>query len=153
MSPGTDRRPLSGRGAYRVWREIATRWADNDVYGHVNNVVHYSWFDTAVNAWLIENGLLDIEAGDPIGLVVETGCRYAGSLAYPEPVEIGLGVERLGSSSVTYRLGVFAKGAETPAAEGHFTHVYVGRESRRPVPLPEDWRAKLGTIMLEASDD
>ena len=143
-----SREPLRGRDAYPVWREISTRWADNDAYGHVNNVVHYSWFDTAVNVWLIENGLLDLVHGDPIGLVVETGCRYAGSLTYPEPVEIGLGVERLGGSSVTYRLGVFAKGAEQPAAEGHFTHVYVGRESRRPVPLPEAWRAKLETIPL-----
>ena len=143
-----SREALRGRAAYPVWREIATRWSDNDVYGHVNNVVHYSWFDTAVNAWLIENGLLDIEAGDPIGLVVETGCRYAGSLAYPEPVEIGLGVERLGGSSVTYRLGVFAKGAADAAAEGHFTHVYVGRESRRPMQLPDAWRATLETIRL-----
>jgi len=143
-----SREALQGRGAYPVWREIATRWADNDAYGHVNNVVHYSWFDTAVNAWLIENGLLDIEHGDPIGLVVETGCRYAGSLTYPEPVEIGLGVERLGGSSVTYRLGVFARGTAAAAAEGHFTHVYVGRESRRPVPLPGLWRAKLEGIRL-----
>jgi acyl-CoA thioester hydrolase len=143
-----SREPLKGRGAYPVWREIATRWADNDAYGHVNNVVHYSWFDTAVNAWLIEAGLLDVAAGDPIGLVVETGCRYAASLTYPEPVEIGLGVERLGTSSVTYRLGVFAKGAESAAAEGHFTHVYVDRESRRPAALPPAWRAKLETIKL-----
>jgi acyl-CoA thioester hydrolase len=147
-----SRAALLGRGAYPVWREIATRWADNDVYGHVNNVVHYSWFDTAVNAWLIDNGLLDIEAGDPIGLVVETGCRYAGSLTYPEPVEIGLGVARLGGSSVTYRLGVFAKGGGEAAAEGHFTHVYVGRESRRPVPLPDAWRARLEAIKLGGSD-
>jgi len=146
------RAPLKGRGAYKVWREIATRWSDNDAYGHVNNVVHYSWFDTAVNAWLIENGLLDIAHGDPIGLVVETGCRYAGSLTYPEPVEIGLGVERLGGSSVTWRLGVFAKGADAAAAEGHFTHVYVGRESRRPVALPEAWRARLEAIRMEACD-
>ena len=139
---------MKGRGAYPVWREIATRWADNDAYGHVNNAVHYSWFDTAVNAWLIEIGLLDIAQGDPIGLVVETGCRYAAPLTYPEPVEIGLGVERLGNSSVTYRLCVFAKGAESPAAEGHFTHVYVGRESRRPVPLPDAWREKLTAIEL-----
>ena len=139
---------MKGRGAYKVWREIPTRWADNDAYGHVNNVVHYSWFDTAVNAWLIDNGLLDVATGDPIGLVVETGCRYAGALTYPEPVEIGLGVERLGSSSVTYRLGVFAKGADDAAAEGRFTHVYVGRESRRPVALPEAWRAKLDAIGL-----
>jgi acyl-CoA thioester hydrolase len=140
------------RGAYPVWREIGTRWADNDSYGHVNNTVHYSWFDTAVNAWLIEAGLLDVAAGDPIGLVVETGCRYAQSLAYPEPVEIGLGVERLGTSSVTYRLGVFAKGSDEPAAEGHFTHVYVGRESRRPTALPADWRTKLETIRLGDRD-
>jgi acyl-CoA thioester hydrolase len=140
---------MKGRGAYRVWREIATRWADNDAYGHVNNAVHYSWFDTAVNAWLIEADLLDIAAGDPIGLVVETGCRYAASLTYPEAVEIGLGVEHLGGSSVRYRIGVFAKGSKTPAAEGHFVHVYVDRETRRPTPLPAEWREKLETIRLQ----
>ena len=144
--------PLLGRAAYPVWREIATRWSDNDVYGHVNNVVHYSWFDTAVNAWLIEAGLLDVERGDPIGLVVETGCRYAASLSYPEPVEIGLGVEKLGTSSVRYRIGVFAKGVAEAAAEGHFVHVYVGRESRRPVPLPDAWRSRLEAICLRGDD-
>lgn len=143
-----NRAPLKGRSAYKVWREMATRWADNDAYGHINNVVHYSWFDSAVNAWLIEAGLLDIETGDPIGLVVETGCRYAGSLTYPEPVEIGFGVERLGNSSVTYRLGVFAKGDDEPAAEGHFVHVYVDRETRRPVELPLAWRARLEAILM-----
>jgi acyl-CoA thioester hydrolase len=106
-----------------VWREIGTRWADNDAYGHVNNTVYYQWFDTAVNAWLIEAGLLDVATGDPIGLVVETGCRYARPLAYPEPVEVGLAVERLGRSSVRYRLGVFAKGRVEAAAEGFFVHV------------------------------
>ncbi|GAA4812296.1 thioesterase family protein [Sphingosinicella ginsenosidimutans] len=140
--------PMRGRAAYPVWREIATRWSDNDVYGHVNNVVHYSWFDTAVNAWLIEAGLLDVDRGDPIGLVVETGCRYAASLSYPEPVEIGLGVEHLGTSSVRYRIGVFARGAAAPAAEGHFVHVYVNRADRRPAPLPDAWRATLESIRL-----
>ena len=140
--------PLLGRAAYPVWREIATRWSDNDVYGHVNNVVHYSWFDTAVNAWLIEAGLLDVDRGDPIGLVVETGCRYAASLSYPEPVEIGLGVEHLGTSSVRYRIGVFARGAAAPAAEGHFVHVYVNRADRRPAPLPDAWRATLESIRM-----
>jgi acyl-CoA thioester hydrolase len=140
---------LKPRSAYPVWREIPTRWADNDAYGHINNTVYYAWFDTAVNSWLIEAGLLDIETGDPIGLVVETGCRYAAPLAYPEPVEIGLGVERLGSSSVTYRLAVFAKGADDAAAEGHFTHVYVGREDRRPAELPAAWRTKLEAIALK----
>ena len=141
-----SREPLRGRGAYKVWREMGTRWADNDTYGHVNNTVYYQWFDTAVNNWLIEAGLLDLVAGDPIGLVVETGCRYARPLAYPEPVEVGLAVERLGRSSVRYRLGVFAKGGVEAAAEGFFVHVYVGREGRRPVELPEAWREKLEGI-------
>jgi acyl-CoA thioester hydrolase len=139
---------LRGREAYRVWRQIGTRWADNDAYGHVNNTVYYQWFDTAVNAWLIEAGLLDVAAGDPIGLVVETGCRYARPLAYPEPVEVGLAVEQLGRSSVRYRIGAFGRGAEEAAAEGFFVHVYVGRESRRPVELPEAWRARLVGIAV-----
>jgi acyl-CoA thioester hydrolase len=143
-----SRAPLLGRGAYTVWCEVGTRWADNDAYGHVNNTVYYEWFDTAVNAWLIEAGLLDVAAGDPIGLVVETGCRYARPLSYPEPVEVGLAVEQLGRSSVRYRLGVFAKGAEEAAAEGFFIHVYVGRESRRPVELPDAWREKLTGIAV-----
>jgi acyl-CoA thioester hydrolase len=138
--------PLRGRDAYPVWREIGTRWADNDAYGHVNNTIYYAWFDTAVNAWLIEAGLLDVAAGDPIGLVVETGCRYARPLAYPQDVEVGLAVERLGTSSVRYRLGVFAKGGDDPAAEGFFVHVYVDRETRRPVALPEPWRERLAKI-------
>ena len=138
---------LKDRSSYRAWREITTRWADSDAYGHVNNTVYYSWFDSAVNAWLIEAGLLDLAAGDPIGLVVETGCRYARALAYPEPVEIGIAVERLGRSSVRYRLGVFAKGSDEAAAEAHFVHVYVGRESRRPVELPPAWRERLEGIL------
>ena len=133
------------REAYAHVLAIPTRWADNDVYGHVNNIVYYGWFDTAVNAWLAEAGLLDIARGDLIGLVVETGCRYAAPLAFPEPVEVGLAVERVGSSSVRYRLGVFRAGADEAAAEGFFVHVYVDRESRRPVPLPQGWR-----IVLEA---
>jgi acyl-CoA thioester hydrolase len=141
------REPLRGRASYRVWRQIGTRWADNDVYGHVNNVVYYSWFDTAVNGWLVEQGLLDAAAGGPIGLVVETGCRYARPLAFPEPVEIGLSVADIGKSSVRYHLGVFAKNAPEAAAEGHFVHVYVGRDSRRPVPLPGEWRRRFETIL------
>ena len=141
-----SRAPLRGRSDYEVWREIGTRWADNDAYGHVNNTVYYQWFDTAVNAWLIEAGLLDVAAGDPIGLVAETGCRYAAPLSYPEPVEVGLAVERLGTSSVRYRLGVFGKGRDEPAAEGFFVHVYVSRETRRPAPLPEAWRKALEGI-------
>jgi acyl-CoA thioester hydrolase len=141
-----SREPLRGRDSYKLWREIGTRWGDNDVYGHVNNVVYYGWFDTAVNGWLIDQGLLDIASGDPIGLVVETGCRYARPLAYPEPVDVGLAVESLGKSSVRYRLGVFAKNSDEAAAEGFFVHVYVGRESRRPVELPAPWRKAFEAI-------
>jgi acyl-CoA thioester hydrolase len=142
----SSREPLRGREAYKVWRPITTRWADNDAYGHVNNTVYYAWFDTAVNAWLIAAGLLDIGRGDPIGLVVETGCRYARPLAYPDPVEVGLAVESVGTSSVRYRLGVFREGSDEAAAEGHFVHVYVGRTSRRPAALPETWRGAFEAI-------
>jgi acyl-CoA thioester hydrolase len=126
---------------------IATRWADNDAYGHVNNTVYYQWFDTAVNCWLIEAGLLDIEKGDPIGLVVETGCAYFAPLSFPGDIEVGIAVERLGTSSVTYRIGVFGTGSASASAQGHFTHVYVGRDSRRPAALPEGWRAKLEKLL------
>jgi acyl-CoA thioester hydrolase len=135
-----------GRDAYRWFMRMATRWADNDAYGHVNNTVYYQWFDTAVNQWLVEQGLLEIAAGDPIGLVVETGCSYFAPLSFPADVEVGLAVERLGSSSVTYRLGVFGAGLSEPSAQGHFTHVYVARNGRRPVVLPERWREKLQTL-------
>ncbi|GGB40418.1 thioesterase [Sphingomonas metalli] len=146
MTDETTRAPLHPRTAYRWWQPIVTRWSDNDAYGHVNNAIYYHWFDTAVNAWLIAQGLLDVERGDPIGLVVETRCRYARPLAYPEPVEIGLAVERLGRSSVTYRLGAFATGEADPAAQALFTHVYVDRPTRRPVPLPDAWRERLETL-------
>jgi acyl-CoA thioester hydrolase len=139
-----DPRP---RSEYRAWRTIATRWADNDAYGHVNNVVHYAWFDTAVNAWLLEAGLLDIGQGDPIGLVVETGCRYFAPLSFPETADVGIAIARLGTSSVTYRLGIFPEGQEGAAAEGEFTHVYVDRIGRKPRPLPDEWRATLETLL------
>jgi len=132
-----------GRDGYRHFTTITTRWADNDAYGHVNNTVYYEWFDTAVNRWLVEQGLLDIERGDPIGLVVETGCSYFAPLAFPADVEIGLAMDKLGTSSVTYRIGVFATGSPEAAAQGRFTHVYVGRDSRRPTALPDEWRRKL----------
>lgn len=134
-----SRSPFRPRAAYHHWTLITTRWRDNDVYGHVNNVVYYSWFDTAVTGWLMDAGLLGLSS-DPIGVVVENGCRYAASLAFPQPVEIGLTIARLGTSSVTYHLGVFVTGADEASAEGHFTHVYVDRVNRRPVPLPPQWR-------------
>ena len=140
--------PLKGRDAYRAWHDVTTRWADNDAYGHVNNTVYYSWFDSAVNAWLIGAGLLDVAEGNPIGLVVETGCRYARPLTFPEPVEIGLAVERIGKSSVRYSLGVFSKNSSEPSAEGHFTHVYVDRTTRRPAEIPTSWRHMLEALVL-----
>jgi acyl-CoA thioester hydrolase len=136
------------RGDYKLFRTIGTRWMDNDAYGHVNNVVYYSWFDTAVNAWLIEQGALDIHHGDTIGLVIETHCNYFESLAFPQMVEAGLRVARLGTSSVRYEIGLFGQGSETAAAQGHFIHVYVNKITRRPVPLPDNLRALLQTIAL-----
>lgn len=137
-----------GREAFPVFRSITTRWMDNDVYGHVNNVVYYSWFDTAVNAWLIEQGALDIHGGAVIGLVVETGCNYYASLAFPQTIEAGIRVARLGNSSVRYEVGLFAQGAPQAAAQGHFVHVYVDRQTRRPTPLPAALRSVLSTITV-----
>ena len=144
----SGRQQRLSRGDFRVFRAISTRWHDNDVYGHVNNVVYYGWFDTAVNAWLIETGLLDPATSPVIGLVAETGCTYFESVAFPETVEIGMAVERIGTSSVTYRLGVFRSGADLAAAQGRFTHVHVDRASQRPVPIPADLRRALETLAV-----
>ena len=143
-----SRRQPARRGDFKAWRQVTTRWADNDAYGHVNNTVYYEWFDSAVNAWLVEQGLLDIAAGDPIALVVETRCSYFAALAFPETVEVGLTIARLGTSSIGYRIGIFAEGSETAAADGDFVHVVVDRASRRPVDIPADWRAKLETLIV-----
>lgn len=132
-APAPQRPQPLPRTHFRAFRPIGTRWMDNDIYGHVNNVVYYSWFDTAVNGHLIEQGALDIHAGDVIGLVVETQCHYFAPLAFPQPVEAGLRVAHIGRSSVRYEVGIFAVGADTCAARGHFVHVYVDRDSRRPV--------------------
>ena len=141
-----SRTPPAGRSEFKVWRRFTTRWADNDAYGHVNNTVFYQWFDSAVNAWLIEQGMLDIANGDPIALVVETRCTYAAPLAFPQDVDVGLAISDLGRSSMRYRIGIFAAGGETAAAEGEFVHVAVDRQSRTPVPIPDDWRRKLEAI-------
>ncbi|MDO9359001.1 MAG: thioesterase family protein [Polaromonas sp.] len=129
------------RSAYRIFRPIGTRWMDNDVYGHVNNVVYYSWFDTAVNGYLIESGAIDIHTGEVIGLVIETQCNYFAPLAFPDPVIAGIRVAHVGSSSVRYEVGLFSgkngdPAQETTAARGHFIHVYVDKQTRRPVALP-----------------
>ena len=141
-----SRREPASRSAFKVWRSVTTRWADNDAYGHVNNTVYYEWFDSAVNAWMVEQGILDIEAGDPIALVVETRCSYASPLAFPQDVEIGLRVGTIGRSSIRYHIGVFASGSERASAEGEFVHVVVDRASRRPVSIPAAWRDRLEAI-------
>ena len=134
------------RSAYRVFRSIATRWMDNDAYGHVNNVVYYSWFDTAVNAYLIEQGALDIHGGDTIGLVIETQCNYFASLAFPQTVQVGIRVAKLGTSSVRYEVGIFGEGDLT-AAKGHFVHVYVYKDTPLPVPLPLQLKTVLENLL------
>ena len=132
----TDRPQPRPRADFRRFLTLDTRWMDNDVYGHVNNAVYYSYFDTAVNRHLIEAGALDIHAGATIGLVVETQCRYFAPLAFPQAIEAGLRVGHVGRSSVRYEVGLFAPGQALSAAHGHFIHVYVDRETRRPVALP-----------------
>jgi acyl-CoA thioester hydrolase len=131
------------RAGFKIFTPIQTRWHDNDVYGHVNNVVYYAWFDTAVNGLLIEAGLLDLAQGETVGLVVETRCAYFASLKFPQAVEIGIRVAHLGKSSVRYSLGVFAQGADDAAAQGEFTHVYVTRATQKPVTIPAATRAFL----------
>jgi acyl-CoA thioester hydrolase len=136
------------RSAYRHFQPIPTRWMDNDVYGHVNNVVYYSYFDTAVNQYLMEQGVLDIQASPVIGLVVETSCRYFAPITFPDLVHAGLRVARLGNSSVRYEVGIFRNQETTASAQGHFVHVYVDRASRRPAPLPAATRAALARIAV-----
>lgn len=141
-------RPLAEpRTAYRAFRDIGTRWSDNDVYGHVNNVVYYSWFDTAVNGLLIEQGAIDIHNGAVIGLVVQTECNYFSPLAFPQAVVAGIRVAHVGSSSVRYEVGLFpADAAQSCAAKGHFVHVYVDRLTRRPAALPPELLFVLETL-------
>ena len=131
------------RERYPHFLDIPTRWMDNDVYGHVNNVVYYAYFDTVVNEYLIRSGVLDIEKSSVIGLVVETQCRYFAPITFPDAVHAGLRVARLGRSSVRYEIGLFRNGAPLASAQGYFVHVYVSRETSRPVPLPPNLRAVL----------
>lgn len=147
MSAPTRTGP-SSRADYRTFRTIQTRWMDNDVYGHMNNVVHYSLFDTAVNGWLIEAGLLDLKAGKEVGLVVETGCRYHAEMMFPDVISAGIRVARIGSSSVRYEVGLFRNDEDRASAEGFFIHVYVDRETRRPKVLTEAMRAGLEMIAV-----
>ena len=146
MNPISAKPAAEPRSAYKVFRPITTRWSDNDVYGHVNNVVYYSWFDSAVNAYLIEKGALDIHQGSTIGLVVETQCNYFAPLAFPQAVQAGIRVAKLGRSSVRYEIGIFGEG-EFTAAKGHFIHVYVDQITRKPVALPPALKTVLETLV------
>ena len=127
---------------------LPTRWADNDVYGHVNNSVYYFYFDTVVNKWLIDNGLLEVGNSDVVGLVVETGCSYFAPISFPDNVEAGLRVTKLGNSSVRYEIGLFKNDETQASAQGHFVHVYVDEKTRRPVKISDIMREKLTEILV-----
>jgi acyl-CoA thioester hydrolase len=145
-SDSSSRPRAEPRSAFRLFRPITTRWMDNDAYGHVNNVVYYSFFDTAVNAYLIEAGALQVDTSPVIGLVIETHCNYFEPLAFPQAVDAGLRVAHIGRSSVRYEVGLFGSGEPLTAAAGHFVHVYVDRQNRRPADLPEALLRALGPL-------
>jgi acyl-CoA thioester hydrolase len=140
------------RSDFRHFHTITTRWMDNDAYGHVNNVVYYSWFDTVVNQFLIAHRVLDVEKSPVIGLVVETQCKYFASVAFPDEVSAGLRVTKLGKSSVRYEVGIFRGDEDSAAAHGHFVHVYVDRETRRPAEIPAAMRALLQTVFVQPAE-
>ncbi|HET9763508.1 MAG TPA: thioesterase family protein [Casimicrobiaceae bacterium] len=139
---------LNRRESYKRFLAIPTRWMDNDVYGHVNNVTYYSYFDTVVNEHLVRVAGLDIEAAPAIGIVVETACKFHKPLSFPDVVDAGLRVVKLGNSSVVYEIGLFRHGDDEPAATGHFVHVWVDRASRRPLPVPPATRAALSALLV-----
>jgi acyl-CoA thioester hydrolase len=146
----TERQPAM-RADYIHFSRITTRWMDNDVYGHVNNVVYYSYFDTVVNKFLIEGRSLDIEQSDVVGLVVETQCQYFRPITFPDTVDAGIRVAKLGSSSVRYEVGLFRNDDESAAAQGYFVHVYVDRSTNRPAPIPDNARKLLSTLIRVAT--
>ena len=137
---------VPGRGDYKVFYPITTRWSDNDIYGHVNNVTYYSYFDTAANRYLIEEGGLDIEDSRIVGYVVNSGCEYHAPITYPESLEAGVRVDRLGNSSVQYGIAIFREGEEQAAAHGHFVHVFVDRAADKSVPIPGNLRTALARL-------
>ncbi|MBL4873475.1 MAG: acyl-CoA thioesterase [Rhodobacteraceae bacterium] len=141
-------RERSSRADYAQFKQMTTRWRDNDMYGHMNNGVFYEYVDTAVNMWLIENAALDIPHGEVVGLVVETSCTFHGPLGFPEPLDVGLKVSRIGNTSVTFEIGLFDLKDQHAAAEARFTHVYVNAKTRRPVPVSEGLRVSLGQLLV-----
>jgi len=144
----TDQEAIETRDQYRRFLPVPTRWSDNDIYGHLNNVVYYEFFDTIVNDFLIYEGKLDIHASPTIAVVVETQCRYRRSISFPDLVECGLRVARVGSSSVRFEIGVFRRGETEVSAWGHFVHVFIDRVTRRPVPIPKEVRAALAKLVM-----
>lgn len=136
----------AGREQFRHFMTIPTRWIDNDQYGHVNNVVYYSYFDTAVNQFLIEQGVLDIHNDQVVGYVVDSACAYFSQLSFPDLLHVGLRVSKLGNSSVRYEIGIYRNDEPVPAAAGHFVHVYVDRDTNKPVTIPDNVRAVLATL-------
>lgn len=143
---------LPTRAGYRFFLEIPTRWMDNDVYRHVNNVTYYSWFDTVVARFLLGSGAINLTDSPVIGVVVETLCRYHAPVAFPETVVAGLRVDRLGNTSIRYGIAIFREGEDAASAEGHFVHVYVDRATQtRPQPLPDRLRAAAATLVVEGS--
>ncbi len=138
------------RADYPHFLQVPTRWMDNDVYGHVNNVTYYSYFDTAVNEFLIRFTGLDYRKSEPVGMVVETGCRFHSEIAFPDILDVGVRVRRLGNSSVTYEIAIFKEGAEAPSATGHFVHVYVRPGEMKPIPVPDQVRAGLTPLLVGA---
>lgn len=143
-----DRPQPDVRDDYRHFLTVTTRWMDNDVYGHINNVQYYSYFDTVINRFLIDRGMLDIHAGEVIGLAVESHCNYFSSAAFPDDIEAGLRVANLGRSSVRYEIGLFIAAREQAVAQGHFIHVYVNRDSGQPVDLPDTLREGLSLLLF-----
>ena len=139
----------AARDDYPHHAVLATRWNDNDVYGHVNNVEYYAFFDTVINAWLIREGGLDIHAGETVGLCAESHCCFLGAFTFPERVEAGLRVGKLGRTSVRYEIGLFREGSEEPAATGWFVHVFVDRDTRRPAEIPPPVRAALARLVVD----
>jgi len=140
--------PQHLRADYLHFQPITTRWHDNDIYGHVNNVVYYSYFDSAVNAYLIERGGLDIHEGGVVGFVVSSSCDYFASIAFPDALDVGMRVRKLGNSSVQYELAIFKQGEDEACAAGRFVHVFVGRASNRPTPIPDELRQALEALQV-----
>jgi len=142
----------TNRSDYNYFFKMGTRWNDNDIYGHLNNVIYYELFDTAINKWLIKNNLIDIKNGNNIGLIVQSGCNYFSSFVYPEDIEAGIRVTKIGNSSVRYEVGLFKPNDDLASADGFFTHVYVDRVNHKPITLDYEFKKKLDTILVDLNN-